>query len=218
MSQATKTTIEYRAWTSMRSRCFNRNHHKWKNYGGRGITICDRWLKSFESFASDMGQRPGPGYSLDRIDTNGNYEPGNCRWATAREQANNSRSNRVITWNGETLTLTEWARRLGRNAGTLWSQLKIHPPELVLAGLPLPQRKRKRWRWKGHPSKSGHTGICALKSRFSVIVYVGYFNTLEEAVEAKRAAMEAIGISDDHPPVVKQDGVALGRRGRKGKD
>ena len=84
-------TPEYRAWRGMKARCTNPNGHKFKDYGGRGIAICERWQHSFEGFLADMGPRPSSEHSLDRIDNNGNYEPGNCRWATRLQQMQNQR-------------------------------------------------------------------------------------------------------------------------------
>ena len=78
----------------MINRCYSKTHKKYKDYGGRGIRVCDRWLKKFDRFYADMGDPPGPGYSIDRINVDGNYEPRNCRWATHKQQANNRRNSK----------------------------------------------------------------------------------------------------------------------------
>lgn len=103
-------TPEYRAWRSMRVRCSSPNCPSFRHYGGRGITVCDRWMNSFESFIKDMGLRPD-GKSLDRIDNNGNYEPGNCRWATLETQANNKRPKLRIEEFSDSDLLAEVRRR-----------------------------------------------------------------------------------------------------------
>jgi hypothetical protein len=90
-----RRTVEYKAWDNMRSRCCNTKRHNYKNYGGRGIKVCDRWLNSFENFLADIGRKPGPEYSVDRINNDGNYEPGNCRWATPSEQRCNQGPHRL---------------------------------------------------------------------------------------------------------------------------
>jgi len=94
------------------------------NWGGRGITVCDRWLNSFENFLADMGMKPeGNRISIGRIDNDGPYSPENCRWETQEQQQNNTRTNHYITHDGVTLTVTQWARKLGIHPNTLSNRL-----------------------------------------------------------------------------------------------
>jgi hypothetical protein len=102
-------TMEYRSWTSMLQRCNNKNHIAFNNYGGRGISVCERWQKSFLNFLNDMGPRPSIEYSIERIDNNGNYEPKNSKWATEQEQKLNRRDSRIINHNGLSKNLSVWA-------------------------------------------------------------------------------------------------------------
>lgn len=111
----------YQSWANMLRRCRNKSAPGAENYIGRGIIVCERWLQ-FENFLADMGDRP-EGKSLDRINNNGNYEPGNCRWASQKEQMDNTRRNRLLTYNGETKNLTEWARIRNLNVATIYRRL-----------------------------------------------------------------------------------------------
>lgn len=113
---------EYAIWTSMIDRCENPKSTRFSDYGGRGITICTRWRDSFESFLSDMGERP-PGTSVERRDVNKGYSPENCYWATDLEQANNTRRNRFIEHQGKRQTLAQWCRELGLPYGTVASRI-----------------------------------------------------------------------------------------------
>lgn len=115
---------EYRTWCMMRDRCSNPENKNWKDYGGRGIRVCDRWQDSFENFLADMGRKLCGLNTIEREDTNGNYEPGNCRWASQKEQTRNKRSSHLLTYKGETLCLGEWAEKLGVNARPLWARVR----------------------------------------------------------------------------------------------
>lgn len=115
-------TREYKAWAGMVQRCTNPKNAKWPRYGGRGITVCERWL-SFENFRADMGARP-EGMTIDRKNNGGNYEPGNCRWATQKQQGNNRGNNRHVVVGGRTMTVSEAARSAGLNLSTLRGRLR----------------------------------------------------------------------------------------------
>lgn len=109
----------YNSYRSMMSRCYNPNTANYKLYGGRGIKVCDEWfdIENFEKWVEESNFKKG--LTLDRIDTNGNYEPSNCRWATKAQQANNKTNTIVIEWNGEAHTISEWAKITGINRSTL---------------------------------------------------------------------------------------------------
>jgi hypothetical protein len=114
---AAKQTATYRSWLSMRMRCLQKSSNAYHRYGGRGITICRRW-DDFETFLADMGERP-LGHTLERNDNDGNYEPGNCRWASSKEQGRNRSNVRLFTLNGRTLCLKDWADESGINYASL---------------------------------------------------------------------------------------------------
>lgn len=116
-------TPTYNCWSSMMARCGNPKAQSFPHYGGRGIKVCGRW-RLFVNFFADMGTKPSSVMSIERIDNNGDYEPGNCRWADAVEQHNNTRVNVRLTYNGETQTIAQWARVFGLRTDTLWRRLR----------------------------------------------------------------------------------------------
>jgi hypothetical protein len=116
-------TPTYRTWASMIQRCYNPNIDCYKKYGARGITVCGRWRDSFIEFIKDMGERPN-GTSIERNNNAGNYEPGNCRWATPLEQGRNKRNNRIIAANGFVGCISEWEEKQGMEAGIVGNRLK----------------------------------------------------------------------------------------------
>lgn len=116
-------SLTFKAWAQMRRRCRNPKSRSFHYYGGRGIAVCERWGK-FENFLADMGERPSARHSLDRIDSNGNYEAGNCRWATDLEQNRNRSITRRISFNGQTKTLKEWADETGIAYKTLHQRIR----------------------------------------------------------------------------------------------
>jgi hypothetical protein len=137
-------TREYTIWNQMIARCYNQKNSRYYTHGGRGITVCDRWRNSVEAFIEDMGLIPGPKYSIDRINNDGNYEPENCRWATVEEQMNNKRTNRKMTYKGKTQTIAQWSREVGIRYATLlqrtrngWTAEKAltTPPDLYHSGI-----------------------------------------------------------------------------------
>lgn len=138
-------TVEYEAWRSMRKRCFNTNGKRYKDYGGRGITVCERW-NVFDNFLLDMGPRPSKKHSLDRIDNDGPYSPENCRWATMAEQSTNKSTNRYVTRGGVTKTLSQWAKVYGLKVSMLYSLMDAGY-SLDAALLHIPRQKES---WSHH--------------------------------------------------------------------
>lgn len=120
-----KTRLYY-VYSTMLKRCYLSSHKSYKNYGGRGIAVCDEWKNDFKTFfewAMENGYEEG--LSIDRIDVNGNYNPSNCRWASAKEQQNNRRNNRMITCNGKTQTMQQWADEIGVDARKIHNRINI---------------------------------------------------------------------------------------------
>ena len=130
----------YSSWVNMVQRCENKHVPNYANYGGRGIKVCDLF-KSFEAFVMCVGERPGPEYSIDRIDTNGDYEPGNVKWSTKAEQNRNRRDNIHVEIDGETKTVFEWVNALGLKKSTIYKRISkgMDPKEAILK----PVRKPK---------------------------------------------------------------------------
>ena len=134
-------TPEYRSWQHMKSRCFNPNHKNYLDYGGRGIKVCDLWL-NFENFLADMGLKPTAKYSIDRIDNDGDYCPDNCKWSTQTEQVNNRRSNRLITIDDVTLTIAQWAKKMGFGKKVIGDRLKLGWSEFDAVMTPVRQYQK----------------------------------------------------------------------------
>ena len=122
MAGKNKKSAEYAAWASTLARCYNSKNPGYKNYGGRGIAVCQEW-DSFEAFYRDMGPRP-IGHTLERKNTNEPYCKNNCKWATQKEQQNNRRNNRFLTYNNKTKTLAQWAEEFNIKYNTLWARLR----------------------------------------------------------------------------------------------
>lgn len=118
-------TSTYRSWYNMKTRCTYPSHLSYKDYGGRGIKVCWRWLNSYENFLADMGPRPGPGYSIERKNNDGNYEPDNCKWATRKEQRANQRPRYPLHSLGDRAqTLSAWAKEYGVGYATVYWRMK----------------------------------------------------------------------------------------------
>jgi hypothetical protein len=147
--QPDKENPAYSCWKAMRDRCYMRSHVAYPRYGGRGIDVCDKWRRSFHSFLNDVGERPSMLYTLERIDNDGNYEPGNVRWATKLEQGSNKRNNRLLSVNGRTMALSEWSRATGLHSATIAA--RIHSGWSVQRAIETPA---KIVRWKSRRTRA----------------------------------------------------------------
>lgn len=127
-------SAEYGAWCAMKKRCYLKTNPSYKSYGGRGIVVCNEWIDDFAAFFRHIGPRPSLNHSLDRIDVNGNYEPGNVRWATAREQACNRRDTRMLDFRGEKIVAKHLAMRFGLTTTHMYDQLdRGMSPDAIIA-------------------------------------------------------------------------------------
>jgi hypothetical protein len=133
------STPEYRAWINMKTRCYDQTTPYFDTYGGRGVQVCSKWLTSFEAFYADMGRRPSEKHSIDRIDNDGNYEPGNCRWAIQKVQSRNQRTNKLVSVEGKRITLAEAVESAPVPYNTVLYRLKRGWP--VEAAISYPARK-----------------------------------------------------------------------------
>lgn len=135
-------TLTHNSWLAMHARCYNTKHAAYPRYGGRGITVCQRW-HDYDKFLADMGERPD-GTTLERKNNNRGYTPGNCYWATRTEQQRNRRSNRYLTADGRTQLLADWAKELGTRPTTIWLRLeKLGWSEQDACTVPVAARTRR---------------------------------------------------------------------------
>lgn len=142
-----KWTPEYRAWANMLARCYNRKSVRFKDWGGRGISVSETWRHDFRAFLRDVGRKPSPSHSLDRFpDADGNYEPGNVRWATIDQQNRNKTSSVLLTFSGQTMTLVEWSEKTGINYKALHQRIRTGWPAERALSTPIDTAKGNRKR------------------------------------------------------------------------
>jgi hypothetical protein len=189
---------EYTVWKSMIGRCRYPSSTGWRNYGGRGIRVCDRWASSYQAFLEDMGRRPSPRHTIGRIDSNGNYEPGNVRWETWAEQTRNRRNSRLITVDGVTRNLIDWAHLAGLSTTAISLRIKngwdLHDAISVPSGQPNPKpvhrgpgRRRVMWL-----TIDGETKIVSEWAALSG-THAGTISTrIRNGWDAKRAVFEPL--------------------------
>lgn len=175
-------TKAYIVWSNMIQRCRNKNNPQYNYYGGRGISVCGRWQK-FKNFYDDMGDPP-PRHQIDRIDNDGNYSKDNCRWVTRSQNLRNKRTNRKITLNGESHTVTEWSERTGLNTRTLHSRLSLGWPAKMVLEAPL---RKIAQRNKRHITYNGITDSVAGWSRRIGVEYATLWWRISKGWPPERA-------------------------------
>lgn len=144
-------TKEHQAWSGMKKRCYRKQCKSYPDYGGRGITVCDRWFGSFEAFLEDMGPAPSRSHTIERVNNDGNYEPGNCIWATRLVQSRNRRMARMLTWDGRTQNLSAWAKELGIKSATITKRIELGWSMEEVMTMPVTSAN-KYWRPKPQPA------------------------------------------------------------------
>lgn len=144
-SKRKNKTKEYMAWMNMKNRCYDVKNNHYKSYGGRGIIVCDSWLESFNNFFFDMGIKPSPKHSLDRIDVNGSYCKENCKWSTNEEQARNKRGNVWLEINGEKLIVQDWAKKFNVRPDTIKGHLRKGKTFDYIYDLYTNKKRSKKW-------------------------------------------------------------------------
>jgi hypothetical protein len=164
---------ERSVWRGMKSRCFNPNEKSYKNYGGRGVTVCERW-EDFNNFYEDMGPRPSDKHSIDRIDNDGDYCLENCRWATRVEQNRNCRSNRLWVYQGKKQTISMWAEDTGLSYDTLYRRWTLGwEIERILTTIPIAPNATQKYTHEGETLSlyqwSKRNGIHRTTLRYRII-------------------------------------------------
>lgn len=172
---------EHVAWGNILKRCLNKNTPNYYAYGGKGITVCQEWIDSFSAFFREIGRRPSPNHSVDRIDNSRGYEPGNVRWATRMQQQSNMSSNVFFTHNGETHHLLAWSRISGVSNSVIKSRTRrgLPPDEVLKPVVHRPQHLRGVYYIKKH--NNWQARFCVTRNE---LYHVGTFSTCEEAINA----------------------------------
>lgn len=176
-------SIHYDRWKNMIDRCFNKKCHAYNNYGGRGISVCDRWL-DIKNFVSDLPDGYFDGAEIDRIDNDGNYEPGNVRWSSQRENCDNRRSGRMLSVNGKTQSLRRWAEEVGVDERLIWSRIEELNWDIETAVLSpvMPTKevvkKANLARWGGHTTKGRPKPKTS--RRYRTVEYKSEFVTIKQ--------------------------------------